>query len=439
MRMAIIVPCAELQMQTAGLARMLLEPALSESVTLLRRDMDCAPNPIVIGTPRQFLELCQDSRQGEEWTNAMAWLDIVVVDEADKLVAKWNRYMRKKRARTGRVDPAMELLTIIRGESERWRRDFQLIAASATINRRTERNLRISSGQSMTLCRSAGAPMPENASGHDQYGDGTTTIPEGLTHTVRIVDHFRFPLVMQTVTQTIRELNAQKLLVILCTRDDPASRVAAAEFGLNPVASWLRYRLEDFGFIVDTCSKAVETAANMWNFGGTVEELRGSGGRQEVIVASSSSIRGVHLANVEAVLIVGDPLDVSDYFHCAGRTCRHQIGQEQPSGGTVVSIVTDSIATRLFGWSNLMGFGLLEVPLNKQHPPVHECDKQEETEEELIAPASEMDLADEDDIDEEEELDSDARSLENFAAVASQAKDPEDKDSSDLASFGAWS
>lgn len=69
--------------------------------------------------------------------------------------------------------------------------------------------------------------------------------------------------------------------------------------------------------------------------------------------------------NIDAVVLVGDPMSVGDYQHCAGRTCRYQPGSSAPVEGMVVSIVPDQAATRMLHWGKLSGFKLVEVPLNK--------------------------------------------------------------------------
>ncbi|CAE8587872.1 unnamed protein product, partial [Polarella glacialis] len=103
LRLLILVPTAVLQMQTAALCRALVGPGRAETVTMLRRDADnTRVSNIVVATPRQILELLDTPLTAPAWDTAIRWLDMVVVDEADRLVAKWNKIQQRHRAWEGK-------------------------------------------------------------------------------------------------------------------------------------------------------------------------------------------------------------------------------------------------------------------------------------------------------------------------------------------------
>ncbi|CAE8627627.1 unnamed protein product [Polarella glacialis] len=282
------------------------------------------------------------------WDTAIRWLDMVVVDEADRLVAKWNKIQQRHRAWEGKVDPCMQLLKLIDEATEKSQRAdcWQLVAASATMNRTTHRNLKFSSGIDIASVRAGGSALPE-AGGGGQTGDGTSSWPSALRHMVTVARPYQFPKVMSVAAVTIGKLAADRLLVVLATTSD-AGRAPSSIYSLNIVVAQLRLRLAEFGtFEVVTVAAAVEAAAALWTVEGSAQRKRRASGSREVVVADAQAVRGIHLDNIDAVVIIGDPISVGEYLHCAGRTCRFQPGHAEPTGGTVVSVVASNVADRM--------------------------------------------------------------------------------------------
>jgi len=366
LRLLIVVPTADLQVQVTNLARTLVGPGRAESVSLIRRDQDSSASlkaSIAVATPRQIMELLNNPVTALPWSKALAALEMVVVDEADRLVSKWNRIQRRKRDRQGLIDPCVALLQKIDNLTHEAGRsdDWQLVAASATVSRLTRRAIKFSSGIDLVLLRAEGAMLTQDGTEHSkgQYGDGTSSWPSGLRHTLRVVKPFQFPPVIRVVEKTIRELDARRCLVVTAA----SAYVSKATFGHNTITSYLRFKLPEFK--VETCSAAVEAAAVTWS--GSTDRARGNDLQREVVVGSSEAIRGIHLDNIDAVVLVGDPEVVNDYLHIAGRTCRYIPGIEQPRG-TVVSVTPENTADKLVAWGELTGFKIVEVSLNQAHP-----------------------------------------------------------------------
>eukprot|EP00913_Durusdinium_trenchii_P018619 g17497.t1 len=314
-----------------ALARALLGRGLAENVYVMRRNASntSIPSNIVVATPRQIKELLETPLTQAAWRRSMGALEMVVVDEADRLVNKWNMHQRRQRYKAQKELGSVTVLKVIEYETTKAGRrdDWQLVAASATMGRRSHRNLKFSAGIDLTLIRVPGsihwqAPEKPNLG---QYRDGTTNWPEGLRHRVRVPKPFRFPKVMAVTAQTIFELAAKRVLVVLATTPE-GGRTPKSMYGLNLVLGELNFRLEEFGrFEVVTCNEAIDDAAKLWSAEGAEQRRQQvEEDRCQVIIASCEAIRGIHLDNIDAVVLVGDPMSVGDYQHCAGRTCRYQ-------------------------------------------------------------------------------------------------------------------
>jgi len=420
LRFLILLPTAALQVQTAALARALLGPGKAENVTLMRRDADNASEPsnIVIATPRQLRDLLDEPRTQPIWLSALGQVDMVVMDEADKLVNKWTMRQRKLAAREGRVLPAVAVLQEIELQTTKaGRRDeWQLVGATATLNRITFRNVKYSAGIDLSRIRAAGSELQqvEGQAAAGQYGDGTTSWPAAMRHRVRVPKPFIFPKVMAITARTISELQMKRILVVVATTGY-AGRAPNSIYGRSLVVGQLRFRLEEYGkdvFDVISCSEAVEEAAKLWSVEGTMERTPKERSQCQVIVATAQEIRGIHLDFIDAVVLLGEPQSVGDYLHCAGRTCRYQPGSSEPEEGTVVSIVSDQTATKMLHWSRLSGFRLMEVPLNVHFTTGERVKRRQPrfSEEDVDAALEEFNIPDLPDIDgrwDEEDEDSD--------------------------------
>jgi len=369
MRMLVLVPTADLQLQTAATARQLLGPQAA-TVVVVRRDLDNSKiaGSVVVATPRQVRDMLehQDVLTSRAWQRAVVGVEIVVVDEADRLVAKWNRFQKKRRNLMGKLDACPVVLEAIAKLRKEWKGDgvpdMQLVAASATVNRNTQRKLRFSSGVDIDLIRAEGAKLPEFASNQSgQYDDGTNSWNAALTHSVRVLDQFYFPKVISAIVETVRQLECNRILVCI---GKPPGRTNPGTFGLAPVTAQLRFRFEQDGIQVVRSSEAVEAAAAALSSGRITRRVK------EVVVGDSEAMRGIHLDGMNAVVLVGDVDSINEYMHCAGRTCRMRPGDTTPTAGHVVSLCTDSIANRLLNWGTLTGFKVTEVPLDQHHPPV---------------------------------------------------------------------
>jgi len=384
-RILIVVPSGDLQVQTAALARSLLGPRLAESVVSMRRDVDHSRihGLVLIATPRQVMELLDNPLTHRAWLGALTGIDALVVDEADRLLCKFDRAKRSIRFHQGLQEPCVKLLDVIVNQKRRKPgvAPLQLVAATATLNRATSRKLRFSVDEAVEFVQVEGVPVPEGHWDQDvQNGtlaaellakrkdpSSSTRFPAGLRHTLRVVQPFVFAKVIDAAVQTLRELQAARTLVIIAT---DGKHVFSSDFGQSAVTAQLRFRLAENGVEVNSCSSAVQSASDNWSAG---PRPRGPDQPPEVIVATNFAVRGIHLSDIDAVVILGDTGSPAEYIHCAGRTCRYEVGRE-PTGGAVVSIVPEKTANELVLYGLLNGFKILEVPMRARHPPAPSAD-----------------------------------------------------------------
>jgi superfamily II DNA/RNA helicase len=87
---------------------------------------------------------------------------------------------------------------------------------------------------------------------------------------------------------------------------------------------------------------------------------------KEIILVPSSGIRGLHLPNIDSVLIVDPPRTMDQYLHIAGRTgrieCMDNNHDSNKMNYRVVNVVDELSFIRLQSWKTGLGvqFNLIE-------------------------------------------------------------------------------
>jgi len=386
LRMVIVAPSQTLVVQLCALARALVGPELAEQVTIVQTGGANQVSSIVVGTAQGFMDLLWDANTGPIWATAVGWIDMVVFDEADRLVflpkRRWDELLDEEEAMMRPPSHGRDLLSVIHSVTRENRRSFQLVAASATSGRKTERTLTLfaglnDAGRDLILLRAAGAEMPKTAKvAAGQYGDGSSTLPLDTVHTIRVVEQMenseaRFGLVMEAVVKTIVELKARRTLLVICQDDGPNALYSRGDFGMAAVSGYLQFALADYNIEVENVLRVVEKAsAKVWTSGGADDGRKADDDGQEVIVAAKNQIRGIHLAGLEAVVLIGDPASSHDYVHCAGRTNRMMPGKTRTMGGICVSVVSERVADEICKYGSYEGFQTRDVPLSEVHPSV---------------------------------------------------------------------
>lgn len=386
-RLLVVAPSEDLQLQIGGVAQALAGPSAESAVLVMRRNLQgleerLADAAAVVATPSLLLESANLSSTSAAWRQAAAGLQALVVDEADCLVPPGG-------ARNSDLGRVLELLTGSRLEAEGGTgtaptrgppSPLQLVAASASFDAATLTLLEGALGIELELAR-VGAELPAAPSVGQaarapppQLGDAAVLdatasppspgplvklssdepdaeLPLGVEHAVVITEGLLDAKgavsrrALRVIVQTVFSLFPQRCLVVLAERRHSAERGKS----LGKYLNFLRRQLAAVGFQLATAS-AVVAASNAPDDGGPLP--------RQVIVGRSEAIRGLDLAGVDAVVVVGELGSAREYLHVTGRTARWEPGRGPPAGGIVVSIVGRRMATVLKRWGKQLGFQL---------------------------------------------------------------------------------
>lgn len=144
----------------------------------------------------------------------------------------------------------------------------------------------------------------------------------------------------------------QRCLVIL----SESALVSERGDGISRMMERLRESFTPLGYDVLSATTLVEAASAQFSPNSFVRlnappaALAEATSRQ-VIVGRAETIRGIDIARVDAVIIVGRLGTFDGYRHLAGRTGRCSPGQSRSRGGTVISILGRTDARTIVNWS----------------------------------------------------------------------------------------
>lgn len=350
----IIAPSQDLQLQVGTVLRFLAGKTADTSVLVLRRSLDNLAERIpaaraIVATPSLLMEQFDMEQLGAVWKEAASAIQAIVVDEADCMVPPGGA----RDSTLGRV--LAFIMSARQAGLGAAHRPPQLVLASASIDAYTLSLLEDAVGVQVLPVR--GEPdsfaeqgavlLPEAASESD--GERDWLWPNGLQHMLLPIDHLNdrqgkiSKRALTPIAQVIHTLSPQRCLVVFAEKKATAERGAS----LGKYLSTLRQKLRPQGYHVATVSAAVEAAGGL------------EGGRlpdRQVLVGRSEAIRGLDLAGVDVVVLVGELNTSREYMHIVGRTARWEAGRGAPEGGTVVSIVNRLMARTFKRWSRELGF-----------------------------------------------------------------------------------
>jgi len=375
-RMLILAPGRELLRQTSAYAQALVGPHLAPSVKYvsLEGDVETAAT-IVVATAKQLAFLLEDPQHKRYWEECLTYLDSVVVDEADRFLDGKNKRISEEMEKANwEVDCAYVLRTIDELTTKAGRREnWQLVAATATLGQRTQRALTYSSGIELSVIRSLERKIEDSDADYEEklqrgkevFRPGSSLL--SVRHRVRALPTFDLRWIKHSLMQCITDLEAERTLVVLCEKQKQESM----RLNCTMIQSALQSDLPSF-FEVRSLDSAVRHAARLWSSDRSQERVA-ERKRPEVIVARDTALRGIHLDQIEFVLVIGLPVSIREYLHITGRTCRHMPGQAEPPPGLVMTICKEQEADCLTSWCDIMDINLVDVP-PKRHliPPLDE-------------------------------------------------------------------
>jgi len=385
LRMVVIIPFEDLMFQVGGVAASLA--GNDDSIFVLRPNQEIsterlAKANVVIGTPSVFLKLHEQPELERQWLECLEGLETVVIDEADCLLPPGG-------AKTWELGELLEHFyraTMHRGGQ------YQVVIASASIDAQTLELLEDGTGLFLNLV-SAGALSDEELNVKKSALRMVTDpksgalrlrtmprpstlapnveLPEGLTHKVSIEDKLmsrdgsiNAELAIEPIAEAIWTLSPRRCLVLLAERRPPTERGRS----LGKYLKRMRSRLSPLGFQVVTVSATVQLTHLPGSYVDPDDSAGAEGDKPLVIVGRTESIRGLDLAGLDAVVIVGSLSTAREYLHMAGRTGRFEPGRRNPTNGTVISLMTKPDAKTLKRWGQELGFVL--EPIRFQPVPV---------------------------------------------------------------------
>ncbi|KAL3768134.1 hypothetical protein ACHAWU_002692 [Discostella pseudostelligera] len=411
----ILLPTRELAAQVAGVASVLAPPGM---VRLIPRPMDlmrCWKDEVDIGEEYEYLQsIGKDGRvspdasatgrtykpriligsakaigtslfgdakmpgtptskpEGKQLLSSVRWL---VMDECDRLL-NIEKSRSEKKSRRHEKPAALLAAAIARLTLGR----VQVIAASATIGRPLRRELSRVLGLHSSECPETirgeedTATWEQKMTNDDEKHIGRAVkIPETVKNYVLPVDGTTTGSLLTAAAfaskAILRPVHAstssnRKVLVVLtrnCGIKVHNALGALRHFGIQPEPQSLLDALEADG--TDRLVEAHRRVSQVEGVGGGATTQRSNnfndsgneGGEGYLLIAHEDNVRGLHLAGLDAVVVVGRPGSPDEYTHIAGRTGR--AGRR----GSVLNIVSFEQAAALASWTKMLGVDFLPV------------------------------------------------------------------------------
>ena len=308
--------------------------------------------------------------QGKELLSSVRWL---VLDEVDRLLnVKKSRTDKKKRHEkpAALLAAAIARLTVGR---------VQVIAASATVGRPLRRELARVLGLHSSECpetlrgEDEDAALAEKMKGAknddgEQHIGRAVKIPDTVRNYVLPVDGSTSGSLLTSAafaSKSILSGNGRRVLLVLTRGSDMKVHNAIGalrHFGISPEPKSLLDALEADG--TDRLVEAHRKVSGVEGVGGGVNKrkpnaLDGDDDEGYLLVTHEDNIRGLHLDELDAVIVVGRPGSPDEYTHIAGRTGR--AGRK----GSVLNVVSFEQAAALASWTKMLGVEFLPVNENE--------------------------------------------------------------------------
>ena len=340
-------------------------------ITTKRKGLQVYNSPIVVGTPSKI----HDSLQYTD-KKSLNSLNYLVLDEVDRLLNIMGKYAsndKKREIKSKPSDTIRILETLIESRSIE---DIQLVCASATVGRPLRRQLaNLFHGDyqaNLPVIRRADSPTSGRAVSipksiqHEvvmfEVDDDTSNSVNqklGLTKERFLKDSTQRTLLFVPTINDVEEsvgmlnfwgvkaLNIQNMLGITSHTNRP--RTSKGNNSNNNNRNSNDGRLTNTGISFD---KMINNAAQ--NRVGTASKLSHSDTNNQsdndmLYVASFTGTRGLHLEDIELVVITEPPHTMDEYLHISGRTGR--AGKE----GRVVTFATLDDLKRMKSWETALG------------------------------------------------------------------------------------
>lgn len=282
------------------------------------------------------------------------------MDEVDRLLdvkkvrGKTSKYYKKHEKPAASILSSVARMTL--GQA-------QVVAASATVGRPLRRELARVLGLTPDECPQIIRGIQSN---HMTDTDSTraVTLPESLQHYVMPSDGSTTGGLLTAAAFFVKNLpqlesRGRRTLFVIASGCGIQLRDAIGalrHFGVSPNPMSLLDVMEAEG-----TDNLIETYRCISASGGLGEKssskLAFSESEGYMLLAVEETVRGIHLDNLDTVVIVGRPKGPDEYVHIAGRAGR------AGKPGKVISVVSYEQATALSSWEGMLGIDF--IPLDE--------------------------------------------------------------------------
>ena len=301
--------------------------------------------------------------EGKSLLSNTRWL---VLDEVDRLLnvkkSRTDKSFKRHEKPAAMLSAAIARLTKGR---------VQVIAASATVGRPIRRELSRVLGLHSSECPETlrgeedTTNLKRKIDSDDVHIGRAVKIPDAVKNYVLPVDGSTTGSLLtsaafaaKTILSPPQEgMPSRKVLLVLTRGSDIKVHNALGamrHFGINPEPQSLLDALEADG--TDRLMEAHRKVSGVAGLGGSKEKENNLDGDDGYfLITHEDNVRGLHLQNLDAVIVVGRPGGPDEYTHIAGRTGR--AGRE----GSVLNIVSYEQAAALASWTKMLSVDFLPV------------------------------------------------------------------------------
>jgi superfamily II DNA/RNA helicase len=389
----ILTPTRELAAQVAGVASVLSPPNSVRLVTtptnLIRETYESKEKSesefggrfdsvigsgqgggtkIIVGSAKSILiSLFGDSKMPAPPTSkpeAKAFLKGVkylVMDEVDRLLdvkktrGKTSKYYKKHEKPTATIASSIARMTL--GQA-------QIVAASATIGRPMRRELARILGLTPDECPQViRGPTTSNGGDDSDLSSRAITLPKTLQHYVLPCEGSTTGSLLTAAAFLVKNLpplgnnRGRRILFVVskgCGIKLRDALGALSHFGVKPEPKSLLDVMEANG-----TDNLIEKYRDISGSSGLGERSTSSVSFSQsegyLLVSAEDTVRGIHLDDLDTVVIVGRPKGPDEYLHVAGRAGR------AGKSGKVVSVVSYEQASGLSGWESMLGINFSPI------------------------------------------------------------------------------
>jgi superfamily II DNA/RNA helicase len=399
----IVVPSKELAVQVAADITALLSKSReldSSAVELClktsRNGFDKVRAPIVVGTPFKILDALKASSP-----QLIENMNYLVLDEVDRLLTSLSKYATsdEKREARNEANPTIELVNLlVQAKIKANLPQMQVVAASATVGRPmvTEKQEKVPISTASVdgeeslddlermLEATMGTVSSKGSSGSKAQSGSTRKIgiPTGIRHRLVLTRDDSNELnrkVSSAKEKWVGECSFAKRGLLFVPRPDDVKQILGMlqfwgvkeavnlqeALGIEvdsevhqKVPAWQKKNLASTKVPTENIAKTVEDKANesselvmkaARSRLGATSRLISSGeeSKRDLFVLPVSGSRGLHLQDVEYVIILQPPKTMDEYLHMAGRTAR---AGNKVATGTVISLVNFDELKRMQSW-----------------------------------------------------------------------------------------